>query len=41
MSPYEPNPLGIDLISSMLLNETCVLFLPNQPPSIVIHMMVI
>ena len=41
MSPYEPNPLGIDLISSILLNETCVLFLPNHPPSIVILLFVI
>ena len=35
------NPLGIDLISSMLLNETCVLFFPNHPPSIVILLFVI
>ena len=41
ISPYDPNPLGIDLISSMLLNETCVLFLPNHPPTIVILLFVI
>ena len=40
ISPYDPNPLGIDLISSILLNETCVLFLLNQPPSIVILLFV-
>ena len=41
MSPYDPKPLGIDLISSILLNETCVLFFPNHPPSIVILLFVI
>ena len=41
MSPYEPNPLGIDSISSILLSEIWVLFLPNHPPSIVILLFVI
>ena len=41
ISPYDPNPLGIDLISSIFFKETCVLFFPNHPPSIVIRLLVI
>ena len=41
IAAIDPKPLGTDLISSILLNDTCVLFLPNHPPSIVILLFVI